>query len=134
MFYIIQNGKLVPLPAKIVDDFLITGDTDMVSNFINGFNKEIKIGTVVHGPGNNLFYGLNIVQNEDFTFTINDEDKQQAHDQCPITQLRRREYDSELNAVGKSSFMSLDSSLGWLVIADSPFCYFHSSYLQQMLP
>lgn len=62
-----QDGKLVLLAAKIVDDNLVTGTNIMVDTFILGFDEKFNFVTIVHGPGNLLFYGLNIVQNEDFT-------------------------------------------------------------------
>lgn len=134
LFYIIKNGQLVLLAAKIVDDILVTGDTDMVDKFITGFNSKFKFGTVVHGPGNLRFFGLNLVQNEDYTCEINADDKLHALEPYPLTRLRRREIDAELNAVEKSAFMSLNASIGWLGISASPFCSFYSSFLQQMMP
>lgn len=48
--------------------------------------------------------------------------------------MRRREADKPLNALGKSTFASTNSALGWIGIAASPFCSFYSSYLQQNTP
>ena len=134
LFYVFVDKKLVLLAAKIVDDILITGVYKHVKAFLHGFNSKFALGTVVSGPGNLRFYGLNIVQDEDMSCSINAEDKLLALEQCPITRLRRQEHDSELNAVERSAFMSLNSSIGWLGIAASPFCAFYASHLQQKLP
>lgn len=106
----------------------------MEQKFIHGLNEKFKFGTEAQGPGNILFYGLNIVPNECFTCSIIAEDKLQALQQYPITRLRRLEFYSEITAVEKSAFMSLNSSLGWLGISAFPFWEFYNSYLQNMLP
>ena len=47
---------------------------------------------------------------------------------------RKRKINEKLNDFEISSFRSINSSLGWLEIAASPFCAFYSSYLQQKQP
>lgn len=89
---------------------------------------------MAHGPGNLRFDGLNITQEEDFPCRINADDKLVALEKRPISRLRRRETESELIAVAKSAFISLNSSLGGLGIAASPFCTFYASPMHQMLP
>lgn len=61
LFYIKKNGKLILIAAKIVDDIFSPGEHDAVNDFIKGFKAKFKFGTVVNGPGNLLFYGMNIV-------------------------------------------------------------------------
>lgn len=134
LFHIIQNGQLMLLVAKIVDDILVTGVTNEVDKFLAGFDARFELGTVAHGPGSLRFYGMNIVQNEDMTCSIDANDKLSALEPYPITRLRRRQTEEPLNSVEKSAFMSLNSSLGWLGLAASPFCAFYASHLQQKLP
>lgn len=137
LFYLIRNGKLCLLAAKIVNDILITGEQHAVDQFLNGFYSKYKFGTVAHGPGQLRqlrFFGFNIVQEDDFTCSINGDEKLKALEQCPIPRVRKLELESELTAAERSAFMSLNSSLGWLGIAASPFCAFYSSYMQKMLP
>ena len=134
LFYLIKDNKLSLLVAKIVDDLLVTGLPEVVRAFLQKFNMRYKLGTVAHGPGRLRFYGMNIVQEDDFSSYIDADDKLASLETFPLTRLRRREVDSPLTTVEKASFMSLNSSLGWLGIAASPFCAFYASFLQQKLP
>lgn len=86
--------------------------------------KTSNIGTVEYGPGNDRFYGINIVQNDDLTCTIISDDKFQALEPCRLTGIRRREIDSPLTAAENCSYIFLNSSLGFLGISVSQFCAF----------
>lgn len=54
------------MAAQIVDDILIIGENESVNEFIQHFDATFQIGTVAHGPRRLQFYGLNIMQPEDF--------------------------------------------------------------------
>lgn len=90
-----------------------------------------KVGTVVFSPGTFLFYGLNISQGEDFAITIDGDEKLYSYEGYPISHLRRKDVGEGLSAIEIKGFGSINTSIGCLGIAASPFCAFYSSYLQQ---
>lgn len=46
-----KNGKLVLLAAKLLDNVIITGEEDSVTNSINGgFTDKLKFGKIVLFP------------------------------------------------------------------------------------
>lgn len=92
------------------------------------------MGTVVHGPGSFLFYGLHIIQTDDFNISIDGDQKISALEAYCPSRNRRKEIGNKLNDIELGSFRSVNSSIGWLGIAASPFCAFYASYLQQKAP
>lgn len=122
--YIYKSGRIILSAAKIVDEILFTGESDGVGTCLTGFKEIFKFGTAVHGPGNLRFYGMIILQNDDYFCNINFDDKLSALEPYPITRLRRLEFKLIIAEIEKSAFMSLTSSFGWLGIAASPFCAF----------
>lgn len=73
-------------------------------------------------------------QDEDFTVTLHGDLKLQALEGYPIDRNRRKEIDDQLNAIERSSFRSINSSIGWLGTNASPFCAFYASFMQQKEP
>ena len=115
-FFKLRNGKPVLLVAKIVDDILMTGEKDDIDRFEHDFNATFKLGTGSSGPGSLRFFGLNIIQDSDTLSTIDGNDKLNALEPHALTRNRHRDQDDKLNDLERSSFMSLNSSLGWLGI------------------
>lgn len=134
LFYMKQDGLLSAVVVKIVDDILIGGQLDTVDKIVDQVNHKFKLGTIFHGPGLFRYYGLNILQHEDFSAEIDAEDKLSAVEAFPLTRMRRKEFDAPLNVVERRSFSSLNSSISWLGVAASPLCSFYSSHMQQRLP
>lgn len=133
LFYKKQNGKLVLLISKIVEDLKVAGQGNNAQVFVEAFDQKFKFSTVSHGPGKMLFFGINTVQHEDSSIETDAEDNIEAVTQYPLLRQRRKESDSPLNAIEKSSFASANSSIGWIGTAASPLCSLYSSYLQQKL-
>lgn len=52
----------------------------------------------------------------------------------PVTCVRRSQIDKPINAIERSAFMPINSSVSWLGTVVSPLCDFHSSHLQQLIP
>lgn len=52
--------------VKIVYDLMVSCLKDVKENFIAKFNDRFTLGTITHGPGLTRFYGLNLIQNEEF--------------------------------------------------------------------
>lgn len=130
LFYSVKNGSVVLIVIKIVDDLLITGETNVASKFIECFNRKFKLGTIVKAPGAMKFYGMSIIQLEDFSCTIDADDKLDAIEGFLLSRVRRRQLESTLNNVELSAFKPGNSSIGWLEIVSSPFCAFYASHLQ----
>ena len=134
LFYKLSNGRLSLVVAKIVDDLMVTGEPGEVESFQSGFGKIFKLGTVCSGPGRLRFFGLSVIQAENYSTTVDGDDKLHALETHALTRNRRRQPDDPLNELEKSSFMSVNSSLCWLGMASSPLCSFYDSYLHQKLP
>ena len=134
LFYKHEGGKLVLLAAKVVDDIKVAGEGDRAEDFIKRFNQKFELGTVARGPGKMRFFGINTVQHDDKTVSTDADDKLNSLVEADISRTRRKEYDAPINEIERAAYASTNSSLGWIGTAASPFCSFHSSYLQQKAP
>lgn len=133
LFYLYRDKNLVLTVAKIVDGLIMTGLKSDVEMFLRRFDERFKLGTIVHGPGVLRFFGMTIEQFDDYASEIHADDKLNSIECFPLSRVRRIHFDSSLTAVEKSSFMSVNYSLGWLSITVSPLCAFYASHLQQKL-
>lgn len=134
LFFKREAGKLVLVVTKIVYDLKVAGTGDRAKAFLDVFDSRFKLGTINSGPGKLRFFGINTVQHEDFTVATDADDKLESVSEYPITRQRRKDSDDDINAIEKSAFASVNSSLGWIGTAVSPLCAFYSSYLQQKAP
>ncbi len=134
LFIKLDNGRLTMIAAKVVDDIILTGEESVTSKFIDDFNAKFKLGTIIRGPGKLRFFGLQVVQEKDLSICVDGNEKLNKIEPYPISNVRRKNYTEPLDQVEKHAFMSINSSLGWLGIAASPFCALYESYLQQKLP
>lgn len=128
------SGMLQLAAVKIVDDVLFAGDIDVIRDAIAQIKKQYELGTVVYGPGSFYFFGLMISQESDYTIKIHADEKIDDNSCYPISRQRWKEENDASNAVEADSFRSMNSSIGWLGIAASPFSSFCASYLQQKVP
>ena len=94
-------------------------------------NDKFELGEVVHGTDKLCYYGMNLIQNEDYTVSILANDKIQLIKPYPISIIRRRQCDEKVNEVELKSFTSINASIGWLGITASPLCSFYAGLLQQ---
>ena len=133
LFYLERAGTLKLLVAKIVDDLLITGTPDETKQFIKVFDSKYKFGSVISGRGHLRFFGLNILQNDDFSSTIDGNEKLEALQPVPLTRSGRRSGSEPMNAIEKTSYMSLSSSINCLGMTTSVFCSYYFSLLQQKI-
>ena len=134
LFYKEGDGKTVIVAVKVVDDILFAGEKERITEVIENIKKQYKLGTIVYGPGKIQLYGLMITQDEDMTIMIDADEKMQGYHAPTISRLKRKEQDTLLNGIELASFRSLNSCIGWLGVAASPFCAFTASYLQQKGP
>lgn len=129
-----RNGEVVALLAKIVDDILISGELSLVDSIIEKINSRFTLGTVVHGPNRMRYFGLNIIQDEDYNITVDGDDKLNVLETYPLSRCRRKQVDENVNEIERKSFASINASVGWLGVTASPFCALFSSYMQQLAP
>lgn len=135
LFYLNNNsGKVTPALVKVVYDFLICGETDVVDNTIRSISEVFTLGTIIHGPGLLRYFGLNVVQHDYYTITIDSDDKLNGITTAPITHVRRRHATDSLSPTDRKTFASINISVGWLGITASPFCAVFSSLFQQDAP
>lgn len=116
------TSNLVVVFAQVVDDILITDINHRAMLFISSFNDRFKLGSVAAGPGQLRLYGLNKVQGSDFSSMINVDDKLSALETCPFKRTDCILSKDSLTPVQKSSFNSVNSSLGWRGNFSSPLC------------
>ncbi len=51
----------------MVDDILLAAPIQMLRSFVAEMKKKYTLGTIVFGPGTFNFYGLTIIQDEDYS-------------------------------------------------------------------
>lgn len=112
----------------------MTGNKSDVNAFVDQFDQKFKLRTFIRGPGNMKFYGISIVQLVDFSSTIDVDEKLVEVEGCPLAHVRHRQFDVVLNKIELSTFMFVNSSIGWSGFTASQFCAFYSTYLQQKMP
>lgn len=69
-FYLKPDDALVMVMGKIVDDILIGKRLNEQTWFLQKLQHVYKIGTLSHSPGSFLYFGLKIVQCEEFYITL----------------------------------------------------------------
>ena len=131
LFYIREGSDLISVAVKVVDDILFAGELWHLKKIVATVQSTYDLGTVVYGPGTFQFFGLIVIQSEDFTIQIHADHKIASCEAYPISRQRRKQIEEPLTQLEKSSYFSLNSSLGWIGVAASPFCAHAASYLQQ---
>lgn len=117
--------------SKIVDDILICGEDIVVDRIFDMLKDRFTLGTIVHGPRHIRCFGLNIIQYDDYTVSINGDDKLFFISSAPMTRTRRRQVTESLSSVEKNLFASINSSVAWLGITASLFRALFSGLFQQ---
>lgn len=102
--------------------------------FIDAFGKRSELGTVTWCPGSIQFFGLSIVQDDDYAVSISADEKLKKLEPYPISPVRRKNADDKLNSIDFSSYKSLNSLVSWIGTTASILCAFYASFLQQKLP
>lgn len=134
LFLLRRNNKLVAMSAVIVDDILLTGPSSTTDAIVEAINVQFFLGTIVHGPGRIRYFGFNITQHDDMSITVDENDKLHDLETMPLTQSRRREYESQHNNVEKKAFSSENCSIGWLGATVFLLCSEFASRMQQKAP
>lgn len=122
---------IVALVAKIVFGFLVCEHRKVVDNVIRKLQKKFNFGTITHRPGLLRFFGLNIIQQDDFNINMDGNVKLQEIGARPITRMRHRELESRLNGFELKAVLSINTAIGWLRITASTFRAFFGSSFQE---
>ena len=130
LFYKHRKKRLVLVVAKVVDELMIKGEKDEDDIFQRHFGEKFQLGHSATGPGTLQFFGLTVTQSPHMSSMISGDDNPDALEAYPLTFTRRRLQDDPMNEIERSSFMSLNSWIGWLGLTASPLCAFYESYLQ----
>lgn len=120
--------------VKVVDDLKVTGEGDNPKNSIKDFDNKFKLGTVSQGTSNLRRFGMNTLQEDDFTVSINADDKLFSVTEQKLTKDSRCQANDTLNVAERSAYASINSSLGWLGIAASLLCATYALLLQKCAP
>lgn len=134
LLYMKRNGLLTAIVVKAVDDVIFGGEDTEADNVIIFIQRQFNLGTVVYGPEKFFFYGLQFEQDSIMEITIDANYKLNTLEPFPITLGRRKCVDDRLNPSKQKSFISLNSSLGWLGISSSPLCANYISHIHQVFP
>ncbi|PXF49341.1 hypothetical protein BWQ96_00915 [Gracilariopsis chorda] len=134
LFHRLQEDGLTCVAVKIVDDVLFAAPRHVIEHIISWIQQDFQLGTIVFAPGTFQFYGLTVTQYDDYSVTVHGDDKLQSFEPFPIDRNRHRQVDEPFNQLELRVFRSLNSSIGWLGIAASPFRAIASSSLQQKGP
>ena len=62
LFFIKNNGLLNLAAIRIADDVLIASEKHAAQKFVRDIESKYKLGTVVFGPTDFLFFGLHFIQ------------------------------------------------------------------------
>lgn len=66
--------------------------------------------------------------------SIDKDSKMQSYAELLISRTPRKELECRPNSIKAAAFRSLSDSIGWLGIAETPFCPLVPTYLQQIGP
>lgn len=121
-FYSENHVDLVVI--KMADAILATGTDCALRSFAQDFGKKFNLAEITHGPGRLRFFGLKIIQHEDFSCSIDGDEKLNALEPYQLSLFRRPQSDEKMNAIEQKAFMSIKARIGWLGITSSVLCAF----------
>ena len=73
-----KTGSLELIAVRIVYDLLMTSQRHTAEKFFSEVENKYKLGTVVYGPIDFLFFGLQVIPDSDMTVSIHGESKLNA--------------------------------------------------------
>lgn len=87
MFFIVDNAAVTVVLAKIVEDLLVAGMTGRVDPLLQRIDDRFILGTVAHGTGHIRFFWLNISQLDEWSISVDSDDKLNAIDTLPLSRF-----------------------------------------------
>lgn len=94
-----KNGLLKLICLITVDDILAAGFEFSLKEVLKGSVLSYKFRSVANGPGRFRFYGLNIVQHDEFRSQIDGDEKLSKLCTYKLRCIRRRSVKENLNAI-----------------------------------
>lgn len=73
--YIKRGASTAIILAKILDEILIADNPEDTDDIIVPIIIKFKLGTIVHGPALLRFFGLNMMQHENFSKSVEGDEK-----------------------------------------------------------
>lgn len=125
---------LVLLIAKILEVLKDTVQGNHPSDVLDTFLKRLAVGTVLQRSEKMRFFGSNTMQYEDITISTDRDDKLLNITEYPLFQTRHRQCDKDINCIEKSTFASINSSLGGNKTAPFLFCVSLPTIYNDMFP
>ncbi len=78
LFYLKSGNELKVLAVKIVGDVLLSGKKQNIEKIMSSIQSKYKLGTIVYGPSSFLFFGLQIIQDSNYSTMIHGDSKLEA--------------------------------------------------------
>lgn len=75
LFYIVANKKVTPMCSKIFYDLLLAGKSEITDKLTHRINANFPLEAVARGPGLIHYFGLNFAQSDDYSITVDADDK-----------------------------------------------------------
>eukprot|EP00435_Cladocopium_sp_Y103_P057754 s1878_g20.t1 len=111
LFYLHGGAKLVGIMASHVDNLITCGEGPV---YETAMKKLADLIYLKEKRSTFRFCGKNVVQNEDFTVTIEQVDAIEALEYQVIDKAKRKNVNAPLNESEKTDFRALIGSMGWI--------------------
>lgn len=128
-----EDGRIVLVMAKVVDDFLISGDREAITAFHGQMSTRFTVGRFIQEP-DLVFNRLHIHQNPSFDVHVSMQEYMQTIQ--PIVVPHHRKKNMENNRCSQTeltAFLGLTGSLNYLGHGALPQASFAASHLQQLV-
>lgn len=121
LFVLVGAKFTLAVVAKIVVDLLFTDLPASTDPIILEIKEKVMLGTTLHVPDHLRYLDINQYKLYAFCNTVDSDQKQVSINCMHISRLRRRELEAVLTSVDVKSFPFLNSTVGWIGKAASPF-------------
>ena len=128
-----ENGKLVLIVGKIVDDFLIAGTPEALRWFSRKINSRFTVGAETYTPHALKFNGAIIEKDSKGSIRVNMNEFANKLAPFSLERSRRKQIEASANAEELHDYQSLAGKLNWLGHSVLPHATFAASYLQQQV-
>ena len=132
LFIIRKPSSRIPkLPiAKIVDDFLIAGNTPDIQSFHDNISKKFKVGRFILDK-DVMFNRLNISQDANSNITISMSEYMSKINPIQVSRQRRKQQMEKCTSEERTQYLGLAGQLNWLGHGALPQASFVASRIQQ---
>lgn len=113
---------------------MLAGSPSETDQIVDVFNDQFNLGTVIDGPSRIPYFGYNVIQSDDSSFSVDKNDKVLALEYMPLCRSRRKELDAQLDSIKKRFFASFKCSIGKLGITVSLFYSEFDSGIHRKVP